>query len=314
MATRKANEGVIAAIAPFLPNLIGGSADLNESNLVEQKGKFSFQPGSYEGKNLHFGVREHAMAAAVNGINLHGGTRGYGASFLVFTDYARPSLRLAAIQESPSIFVFTHDSIGVGEDGPTHEPIEQIASLRMIPNFNLIRPADGNETAAAWKVALESTETPTLMALSRQALPPLTPDSVKDHPAEKGAYILHEATGGKPKVTLIGTGSELQHCVAARETLEKDGVPTRVVSFPSWFLFERQSEAYKMKTIDRTIPTVSVEAGTTMAWPRYADAHVGIDRFGLSGSGDEIMKEFGFTPENVVAMAKQLLEERKSGA
>ncbi len=314
VATRKANEGVIAAIAQFLPNLIGGSADLNESNLVEQKGKFSFQPDSYQGKNIHFGVREHAMAAAVNGINLHGGTRGYGASFLVFTDYARPSLRLAAIQESPSIFVFTHDSIGVGEDGPTHEPIEQIASMRMIPNFNVFRPADGNETAVAWKVALQSTETPTLLALSRQALPPLTPDTVKDHPAEKGAYILQEATGGKPKLTLVGTGSEVQHCVAARETLEKDGIPTRVVSFPCWFLFDKQTDEYKTKTIDRSIPTVSVEAGTTMAWPRYADAHVGIDRFGLSGNGDLVMAEFGFTPENVVATAKKLLEERKGGA
>ena len=218
IATRKASEGVIGAIVPFLPTLIGGSADLNESNLVEQKGKLSFQPGSYAGKNLHFGIREHAMAAAVNGITLHGGTRGYGASFMVFTDYARPALRLAAIQDSPSIFVFTHDSIGVGEDGPTHEPIEHLTSLRLIPNFNMFRPADGNETAVAWKVALEATHNPTLLALTRQAVPPLTPDNIADHPAHKGAYILSEATGGKPKLTLIGTGSELQHCVAARET------------------------------------------------------------------------------------------------
>ena len=309
IATRKASEGVIAALAPFFPTLIGGSADLNESNLVEQKGKFSFEPGSFAGKNLHFGIREFAMAAAVNGINLHGGTRSYGASFMVFTDYARPALRLAAIQDSPSIFVFTHDSIGVGEDGPTHEPIEHMTSLRLIPNFNVFRPADGNETAVAWKVALESTHNPTLLALTRQAVPPLTPDNLADHPAHKGAYILHEATGGKPALTLIGTGSELQHCVAARETLEADGVPTRVVSFPSWFLFEKQPDAYRKKVLDRAIPTVSVEAGSTLAWPRYADAHVGIDRFGLSGNGDAIMKEFGFTPENVVATAKKLLGE-----
>lgn len=307
IATRKANEGVIAAIAPFFPTLIGGSADLNESNLVEQKGKFSFQPGSNAGKNIHFGIREHAMAAAVNGITLHGGTRGYGASFMVFTDYARPSLRLAAIQETPSIFVFTHDSIGVGEDGPTHEPIEHLTALRVIPNFNLFRPADGNETAVAWKVAIESTHTPTLLALTRQPVPALTPDDIAGHPAHKGAYVLLEATGGKPALTLIGTGSELQHCVAARETLQADGIPTRVVSFPSWFLFEQQDAAYKKTVIDRSIPTVSVEAGSTLAWPRYADAHVGIDRFGLSGNIDAVMKEFGFTPENVVATAKKLL-------
>ncbi|HLK16197.1 MAG TPA: transketolase [Fimbriimonadaceae bacterium] len=311
IATRKASEGVIAAIAPFLPTLIGGSADLNESNLVEQKGRYSFQPDSYAGKNLHFGIREFGMAAAVNGITLHGATRGYGASFMVFTDYARPALRLAAIQDAPSIFVFTHDSIGVGEDGPTHEPIEHLTSLRAIPNFNLFRPADGNETAVAWKVALESKTTPTLLALTRQGVPPLTPDNIADHPAHKGAYILAEASGGKPAVTLVGTGSELQHCVSARDILQADGVPTRVVSFPSWFLFEEQPAAYRNQVIDRSIPTVSVEAGSTLAWPRYADAHVGIDRFGLSGNGDAVMKEFGFTADNVVTTARKLLEERK---
>jgi transketolase len=228
---------------------------------------------------------------------------------MVFTDYARPALRLAAIQDSPSIFVFTHDSIGVGEDGPTHEPIEHLTSLRAIPNFNVFRPADGNETAVAWKIALEATRNPTLLALTRQGVPPLTPDNIADHPAHKGAYILLEAGGGKAKLTLIGTGSELQHCAVARDVLEAEGVPTRVVSFPSWFLFEQQPAAYRNKVIDRSIPTVSVEAGSTLAWPRYADAHVGIDRFGLSGNGDAIMQEFGFTPENVVATAKKLLGE-----
>ena len=310
MATRKASEGVIQAIAPFFPTLIGGSADLNESNLVEQKGRKSFQAASPEGANIHFGIREHAMAAAVNGINLHGGTRAYGASFMVFTDYARPSIRLAAIQDSPSIFVFTHDSIGVGEDGPTHEPIEHLTSLRAIPNFNVFRPADGNETAVGWKVALQSTKTPTLLALTRQGVPPLTPDTVGAHPAERGAYILFDAAKGKPKVTLIGTGSELQHCAAAREKLEAEGIPTRVVSFPSWFLFEQQDDAYKKKTIDLSIPTLSVEAGSTLAWPRYSHAQVGIDRFGLSGPGDQVMAEFGFTAENVVEKAKQLLADR----
>jgi transketolase len=305
-ATRKSSEVVINAIADQWPTLIGGSADLAESNLTTQKGKGEFQAGNPTGKTIAFGVREHAMMAAVNGINLHGATRGYGASFLIFSDYARPTLRLAALMETPSIFVFTHDSIGVGEDGPTHEPVEQLMSLRAIPNFNLFRPADGNETAVGWKLALQSDRTPTLLALSRQALPAVTPDTVKNHPAEKGAYILKEASAD-PKLILIGTGSEVQHCLKAQETLEAEGVPTRVVSFPSWFLFGQQPKEYQQSVLPKGVPTLSVEAGSTLAWPRYADASIGIDRFGLSAPGDTVMKEFGFTPENVVKVAKELL-------
>jgi transketolase len=307
VATRKASETVIQAIYPHLPTFIGGSADLNESNLVHQKGREEFQPETPGGHNVAFGIREHAMAAAVNGMNLHGGVQAYGASFMVFTDYARPSLRLSALMEVPSIFVFTHDSIGVGEDGPTHEPVEHLTALRAIPNFNVFRPADGNETAVAWKVALQSKHTPTLLALSRQALPPLTPDNVKDHPAEKGAYILQEASGGTPKLILIGTGSELQHAVAARETLEAEGVPTRVVSFPSWLLFAKQSPEYQASVLPKTVPTVSIEAGSTLAWPRYSHAQVGVDTFGHSAPGDLVMKEFGITAENLVKVAKELL-------
>jgi transketolase len=306
VATRKASETVINAIAGKLPSLIGGSADLTESNLTHQKGFEDFQRATPQGKNINFGIREFAMMCAVNGITLHGGTRGYGATFLVFSDYCRPALRLAALMETPAIFVFTHDSIGVGEDGPTHEPVEQITSLRAIPNLNVIRPADGYETAAAWKVALQSHETPTLLALSRQALPALTPDDVRHHPLEKGAYVLQEASA-EAKVILIGTGSELQHCVKARETLEAEGIPTRVVSMPSWFLFALQSEEYQRSVLPKCTPKVSAEAGSTLAWPRYSDAQVGIDRFGLSAPGDQVMKEFGITAEAVVEKAKGLL-------
>ena len=306
IATRKASEAVIQELAAHLPTLIGGSADLAESNLTHQKDKGEFEPGSYVGRNINFGVREHAMIAAVNGITLHGGTRGYGASFFTFTDYCRPSLRLAALMECPAIYVFTHDSIGVGEDGPTHEPIEHLTMLRATPNFNVFRPADGNEAAAGWKVALQSTQTPTLLALSRQGLPPLTPDNVQSHPAQKGAYVLKEASG-EPQVILIGTGSEVQHCVAAQLTLEQEGIKTRVVSMPSWFLFEQQSESYKEQVLPKGVKKLSVEAGSTLAWPRYSDEQIGIDRFGLSGPGDQVMKEFGFTPEHVVEVARALV-------
>jgi transketolase len=306
IASRKASETIIQELAANLPTLIGGSADLAESNLTAQKGKGEFQPGTYAGKNVDFGVREHAMIAAVNGITLHGATRGYGASFFTFTDYCRPSLRLAALMECPSIFVFTHDSIGVGEDGPTHEPIEHLTMLRATPNFNVFRPADGNETAAGWKIALQSKKTPTLLALSRQGLAPLTPATVGNHPAEKGAYVLREASSAA-KLILIGTGSEVQHCVAAHEALEAEGIPTRVVSMPSWFLFNKQSAEYQASVLPEGLKKLSVEAGSTLAWPRYSDRQIGIDRFGLSAPGDQVMKEFGFTPEHVAEVARGMV-------
>jgi transketolase len=305
MATRQASGKVLNAIASSLPTLIGGSADLAESNLTHLKDYDAFQPGSPGGRNLNFGVREHAMCAAVNGMNLHGGLRAYGASFLIFTDYCRPSLRLAALMECPSIFVFTHDSIGLGEDGPTHQPIEHLAALRAIPNFNLMRPCDGNETAACWKIALESKRTPSLLALTRQGLPPFSPDTVSNHPAERGAYVLADSAGFK--LVIVASGSEVQLAMAARGELEAAATPTRVVSMPSWFLFAQQSQAYRDEVLPRGVPTVSVEAATTFGWDRYAQAHVGIDRFGLSGPGDQVMKEFGFTPEHVVEVARTLL-------
>ena len=209
--------------------------------------------------------------------------------------------------QCPSLFIFTHDSIGVGEDGPTHQPIEQLASLRAIPNLNVMRPADGNETSACYKIALQHTHTPSLLALSRQNLPTLSPDTVTDHPAEKGAYMLQEAAGGKPKLILLATGSEVQHCVIAKATLEAEGIPTRVVSMPSMYLFEKQDASYKASVLPKGVPTLASEAGASQCWWKYAQATVCIDHFGASAPGDTVMKEFGFTPENVVAVAKTLL-------
>ncbi|MFI5386164.1 MAG: transketolase [Fimbriimonadales bacterium] len=305
MATRQAGSKVLNAIAPAIPTLIGGSADLNESNLTEMKDQGDFQPDSPAGRNIHFGIREHAMIAAVNGINLHGGTRAFGASFLIFTDYCRPSIRLAALMQCPSIFVFTHDSIGLGEDGPTHQPVEHLAALRAIPNLNVMRPCDGNETAACWKVALQSTKTPCLLALTRQGLPPLSPDTAQDHPAEQGGYVLADSSGAA--LTLIATGSEVQLAMAARDQLQSQGIGTRVVSMPSWFQFAQQPDNYQNEVLRRDLPAVSIEAASTFGWDRYAQAHVGLDRFGLSGKGDEVMAEFGFTPEHVVEVARRLL-------
>ncbi len=305
MATRQAGSKVLNAVAPLIPTLVGGSADLNESNLTEMKELGDFQPASPAGKNIHYGIREHAMIAATNGINLHGATRAFGASFLIFTDYCRPSLRLAALMECPSIFIFTHDSIGLGEDGPTHQPVEQLSSLRAIPNFNLMRPCDGNETAACWKVALESKTNPCLIALTRQGLPPLSPSDVLNHPAEKGAYVLSDSPGAE--LTLIATGSEVQLAMAAKEQLQAQGIATRVVSMPSWFLFEKQPPSYRDQVLRRDLPSVSIEAATTFGWDRYARAHVGLDRFGLSGKGEEVMRELGFTPEHVVEVSRRLL-------
>ncbi|MDX2066538.1 MAG: transketolase [Fimbriimonadaceae bacterium] len=309
VATRKASERVIQAIAPHLKGLVGGSADLAESNLTHQKGFAAFGPGSFGGRNVNFGVREHAMIAAVNGMTLHGGVKAYGASFLIFSDYARPALRLAALMQCPSIYVFTHDSVGVGEDGPTHEPVEHLMSLRAIPNFNVFRPADANETAAGWKVALESRNTPTLLALTRQAVPAISPANVANHPAERGAYVLADAEDGAPDVILIATGSEVQLCLSAREELKADGIQARVVSMPSWFLFDNQTEEYQDEVLLPEVPRVSIEAGSTLGWPRFADICLGIDRFGLSAPGDVVMRELGITSESVVEAVHELLAE-----
>lgn len=307
ISTRKASNAIINAIASHHPVLVGGSADLSESTLTTQKASGEFDWSDHRGRNFMFGVREHAMIAAVNGMTLHGGVQAYGGTFFVFSDYCRPSIRLAALMQCPMIAVFTHDSVGLGEDGPTHQPVEHLTALRAMPNLNVFRPADGNETAVGWKVALQSKRTPTLLILSRQDLPPLTPHAVTDHPAENGAYILAEASTGQPQVVLVGTGSEVQLCSQAKDKLEAQGIPTRVVSMPSWFLFEEQSKEYKSSVLPKSIKTVSVEAGCTLAWPRYSDAQIGIDRFGLSAPAKQVFAELSLTVDHVVEVALGLL-------
>jgi transketolase len=309
LATRKNSEIVLNAVAKVLPELIGGSADLTHSNYTLLKGFGDFQKGHYENRNLRFGVREHGMGAICNGIALHGsGLIPYGATFLVFTDYMRAAIRLSALSLAGVIWVMTHDSIGLGEDGPTHQPIEHIASLRAIPNLIVMRPADGNETSAAYKVAIENRHRPTLLALSRQNLPNLVGSSIEA--ASKGGYILSDSDG-TPEVILIGTGSEVELCVKAAEQLRGEGKKVRVVSIPSWEIFDEQDEAYRESVLPKAVTKrLSVEAGTTFGWCHYVGsegASIGIDRFGVSSPAKIAFEKFGFTVDNVVAKAKELL-------
>jgi transketolase len=306
IATRNASNKVLNAIAPHFPTLVSGCADLAGSVKTTIKDGGHMLPQNPTGRNVNYGVREHAMAAAVNGMVLHGGVRAFGGTFLIFSDYCRPSLRLSALMQCPSIELFSHDSIGLGEDGPTHQPIEQTMSLRMIPNTNVMRPADGNETSVCWRIALESEKTPSAILLTRQDVPSVTPPVSDGHPAFKGAYVLRE-TSATPRVVLVATGSEVSLALEAQKSLQREGVPTRVVSMPSWFLFEMQPADYRKSVLDPSLPTVSIEAGTTLGWDRYADAHVGIDHFGASAPAERLFEEFGFTVANVIAKAKSLL-------
>lgn len=311
LASRKHSEHCLNAISEVLPQLIGGSADLTHSNLTQLKISGDFQKGAYENRNVHFGVREHAMGAICNAIALHGsGLIPYGATFLIFTDYMRNSIRLSALSEAKVIWVMTHDSIALGEDGPTHQPVEQVASLRLIPDLMVFRPADGNETSGAYKVAIESEKHPSLLALTRQGLPNLAGSSIDA--VAKGAYVL--SCGFAPQeldLILIGTGSEVNLCVEAAEKLKAEGKKVRVVSMPCWELFEAQSDEYKESVLPSNVKArVSVEAGTTFGWSKYvgdAGASIGVDTYGASAPGGVIMKEYGFTVDNVVAKAKEVL-------
>jgi transketolase len=303
IATRKASNKVIQWAAGAVPELVGGSADLAPSTLTLIDDGGSVSPGDYAGRNLHFGIREHGMGAVVNGLTLHG-FRAYGATFLIFSDYMKASIRLAALMGIPSTFVFTHDSIGLGEDGPTHQPIEQLASLRATPNVDVVRPAGGNETALAWRHALRQTDRPTVMALSRQGLPSWNPSGVPKDAIARGAYVLRESyKGPEPDLILIATGSELHICNLAAELLEADGVSTRVVSAPCLDRFAEQDEAYR----DEVLPPacrarVSVEAAATLGWDRWvgdAGLAVGLDRFGASAPQKDLYEHFGFTPEAI---------------
>ncbi|HEY9747867.1 MAG TPA: transketolase [Allocoleopsis sp.] len=309
IATRQTSEKTLNAIAPALPELIGGSADLTHSNLTYIKVSGDFQKGAYENRNLRFGVREHGMGAICNGIALHNsGLIPYCATFLVFADYMRAAIRLSALSQAGVIYVMTHDSIALGEDGPTHQPIETIASLRAIPNLLVMRPADGNETSGAYKVAVEERKRPTLMALSRQALPQLAGSSIEG--VAKGAYILSDSEG-TPDLILIATGSEVQLCVKAAEQLRAEGKKVRVVSMPCWELFDEQDAAYRESVLPKAVTKrLAVEAASSFGWCKYLSSEgdmISIERFGVSAPGNIALEKFGYTVDNVVSRAKALL-------
>jgi len=319
VATRKASGAVLTALAPLLPELWGGSADLAESNNTTMEGEDSFLPegnplagANPYGRTIHFGIREHAMGAVMNGIALHGGTRVYGGTFLVFSDYMRGAVRLAALQQLPVTYVWTHDSIGLGEDGPTHQPVEHLASLRALPGLDVVRPADANETVVAWRTVLEHTDRPAGLCLSRQNLPTL--DRSVFASAEgtaRGAYVLRDAANGQPEVILMGTGSEVQVCIAAQELLEADGVPTRVVSMPCLEWFREQDEAYRATVLPAGVRArVSVEAAVSMGWHEWVGDHgrtVAVDHFGASAPHTVLFEQFGLTAERTVAAARASL-------
>ncbi|UZT97901.1 transketolase [Chryseobacterium fluminis] len=311
IATRKASGQTLNAIAEDLPQLIGGSADLSPSTNTMLDGYPSFAVKQRDGRNFHYGIREHAMGAVLNGMALSNYLIPYGATFLIFSDYMRPPLRLAAMMKIRPIMVFTHDSIGLGEDGTTHQPVEQLIGLRTVPNMTVIRPADANETAQAWRVAIQHTDGPVALALTRQEIPVIDQNkytTAKD--LEKGAYILSDSEG-TPDVILIASGSEVHLILKAQEELEKDHINARVVSMPSWNLFDKQSNEYKERVLPRSIrKRLAVEAGSPVGWMKYTtdDGEViGIDRFGESAPAEEIMKEYGFTVENVIKTAKALI-------
>lgn len=312
MATRKASGKVLNSIGEHIFNLLGGSADLAGSNNTELEKESAFSAANRLGRNFHYGVREHGMAAALNGLALHGGIIPYGGTFLVFSDYNKPSIRIAALSEIPSIFVFTHDSIGLGEDGPTHQPIEHLAALRATPNVHVLRPADANETAISWKCAIERTHGPSLLVLTRQSLPTLDRKKYADvSGAERGAYILKKENGETPDLILMSTGSEVHLALEAAERLEEDGKSVRVVSMPCIELFKEQSEDYKKKVLPPTVrKRISIEAATTLGWHKWAGSEgitIGLDRFGTSAPYEDAYEDLGITVDRIIKDAHSLL-------
>ncbi len=325
-ATRATSGKVLNAIAPNYPALIGGSADLNPSTNTALKGMGDFEPGDaptkvegavggpwgYAGRNIHWGVREHAMAAAANGMALHGGVRPFVATFFNFADYLKPALRLSALMRLPVIYVFTHDSIALGEDGPTHQPIEQLAALRATPNVVTLRPCDANEVAEAWKLACLRCDGPTALVLSRQKLPTFDRSVVGSADGvSRGAYTLMEASSAQPRLVLLATGSEVAVAVGAREILEAEGIPTRVVSMPSWELFDAQDAAYRSSVLPASAKTLAIEAASPVGWHKYVGSGgdvIGMTTFGASAPAEKLAEVFGFTPENVADRARRLLQ------
>ena len=337
MATRDAGQKTIVALAEVIPNLVGGSGDLDPSTRTALKGKGDFEspnftppegapptqgmvggPLGYAGRNIHFGIREHAMAAIATGMALHGGVLPYAATFFTFSDYMRPSIRLAALSKARVIYVWTHDSIGLGQDGPTHQPVEQLASLRAIPDLMLLRPADANETVEAWKIAVAHTEGPVGLVFTRQKLPIFDRSALAPAAGTaQGAYVLADCAAGPPKLILIATGSEVSIALEAHNQLTREGVASRVVSMPCWDLFEAQPQSYKDMVLPPGVKArVSVEAGSPLGWERYVGlegAVIGLSRFGASAPGEIVMRELGFTAEHIVKVAKSILAGNRPG-
>jgi transketolase len=311
ISTRVASGNAINHFVKIVPSIFGGSADLSNSTMTDMTGEAAFAIESYAGRNVYFGIREHAMGAAANGMAQHGGVKPFVSTFFVFNDYLRPSIRLAALQKLPVTYVFTHDSIAVGEDGPTHEPVEQLTALRAIPGLTVIRPSDANETASSWAYALQNTEGPVALILSRQNLPVFEETKANIENLSKGAYILTE-TNENPDVILMATGSEVSLAVSAKAELEKNSVSVRVVAMPSWELFEQQSESYKESILPSSVNNrVSIEMGISLGWDRYVGPNgkkMSIETFGASGTGSAVMELFGFTTDNVVKTVKDLIK------
>ena len=317
VATRNASQDAIQALAPRVPELFGGAADLSESNLTDIKGEANFSADE-PGRNLRFGVREHAMGGIGNGIAYHGGFIPYVGTFLNFSDYMRGSVRLAALSGLHVIYVWTHDSVGLGEDGPTHQPVEHYAALRAIPNLWFVRPGDANEAAAAWALAIERRDGPVALALTRQKLPVLAGTAERARAGlVRGGYVLREASGGSPQLITIGTGSELQLAVAAADALEGEGIPTRVVSLPCWERFEAQDQAYRDSVLPPDVrKRMSVEIGVSLGWERWVGdegAIVGLDHYGASAPAGTIFEKFGFTAERVTDVARRVVREGLHG-
>jgi transketolase len=312
LATRKANTPILNSLAPVFTELMGGSADLTSSVITRIDGSQDYEPGQYQGRNVRFGVREHAMGAIMNGMALHGGILPYGGTYLTFYDYMRPPVRLAAMMKLPVIFVFAHDSLALGEDGPTHQPVEHMFGLRSVPDLTMIRPCDANEASEAWKFAVGNKQGPTSLVLSRQGLPVL--DRSKYAPASAlkyGAYILSEPQGGQPQIILIGTGSEVHLALEVQSRLCEKGIRARVVSMPSWELFQAQPAFYREEVLPRHIKArIAIEAGSTLGWERWVGDQgkiIGIDRFGISAPAKRLLQEMGFSAEPIVNVALEML-------
>jgi len=308
LATRQSSKKTLEALVPVVPGLIGGSADLSGSNGTRTGDQSVVTPGDYAGGYIHYGVREHAMGAVMNGLALHGGIVPYGGTFLVFADYCRPAIRLSALMGLRVIYVMTHDSIGLGEDGPTHQPIEHLASLRAIPNLNVYRPADAVECAECWELALNSPDTPSILALTRQGVPTLRTDTTAENLCAKGGYVLSEPEGQR-QVTLIGTGSELETAHQAAEILAEQGIAAAVVSLPCWELFAAQDQAYRDKVLG-TCPRIGVEAGVAQGWERWlgqTDRFIGMASFGASAPAPALYEHFAITPQAVAQAAGQAI-------